>query len=558
MRALVINTSRMGDLIQCTPLFQGLQKQGFEVTLLYSGGFRDIAQLLGGVDRLIHFPISGVVTPLIVPQGEFADSFRLLDRLILRLRRLEFDLVINATHSRYSGFLTVLAGGKETVGLSADGRDKRQVTGSWAQYYFHSQVARGLNRFNMVDIHRKLGGVATNHPVKLNVPEAARRRAIEMLGHNAAGDGLLVGVVPGASTPEKTLPVETFALGLKMLQQELPVLPVILGAATDVGVADRLAKLLPEALNLCGKTDIATLAGVISRCRLLLTNDTGPMHIAAAVGTPVVDVSLGSALAYETAPYGEGHYVIEARIGCHPCLPKMRCSHLSCRLLTPPNVIAAVARAALTKTRPELGTGAADLPVNVFCTTFDRDGYQGLRPLIRRPLTAADIFQTALRELWKRALDGKPIPMDQFDDSTAAGLSSLYGQPATSLNLEGALEGVEKLGEIARIGAGTADELAKVGGDPSHIATLKEFAAALEEIDRGVAQIAYARPETMPLTAQFINSKENLVSDDLVSLAKETAHLFGQLAEWCDALARSVRALTRPFIRADGAAVEAA
>ena len=108
-------------------------------------------------------------------------------------------------------------------------------------------------------------------------------------------------------------------------------------------IAIRL-RLAQGCLNLAGKTDLAQLAELYRRCALLITNDSGPMHIAAAVGTPVVAI-FGPTDPALTGPYGKQHVVLRAGIPCSPCL-KPYCTHtprMECMsLVTVEQVLAAV------------------------------------------------------------------------------------------------------------------------------------------------------------------------------------------------------------------------
>ena len=72
-------------------------------------------------------------------------------------------------------------------------------------------------------------------------------------------------------------------------------------------------------LNLVGRTDLPTLAGVLAQCRALLTNDSGAMHFAAALGLPIV-VMFGPTRERETHPIGERHAVLTSRVWCRPCM----------------------------------------------------------------------------------------------------------------------------------------------------------------------------------------------------------------------------------------------
>jgi hypothetical protein len=95
-----------------------------------------------------------------------------------------------------------------------------------------------------------------------------------------------------------------------------------------------------------GATTVSELAALLARCQVLVTNDTGPMHVAAAVGTRVVDISTGPVFVHETGPYGDGHFVIESRLDCFPCVAGSECCHIACRDdITPEDVAALTAHA---------------------------------------------------------------------------------------------------------------------------------------------------------------------------------------------------------------------
>ena len=75
-------------------------------------------------------------------------------------------------------------------------------------------------------------------------------------------------------------------------------------------------------IDLTGKTDLLQLAAVLEHCRLLITNDTGTMHVAAAVGTPVVAI-FGPTDPKTTGPWGEGHAIVKKEVDCSPCLKRV-------------------------------------------------------------------------------------------------------------------------------------------------------------------------------------------------------------------------------------------
>ena len=532
-RVLVINIARMGDLIHSTPLMQGLREQGYEVTLLYSDGFKSIAPLLAGPHHLIPIRLAEIVIPLTTPHGQIGVSYRELSDLVAQLREPRFDLAVNITHTRYSAGLTRLINARDTLGMTLDNRGSRQIKGAWASYYFNSILNRNFNRFNLVDLHRLTGGVPKCYPVKLTLPAVTAPPVTADSQLSTLNSQLLIGLVPGASTPEKRWPVESFTDAITIVSKHRPIQPVILGAPGEKLLTDRLAELLPEAVNLGGKTDVPTLADVISKLDLLVTNDTGPMHIAAAVGTKVVDVTLGSAMAVESAPYGTGHFVIEPRISCFSCLPKLRCSHLSCHRLISPSIVASVIETALNGDAP-LNTELAECStVKIYRTAFDNDGLLTLEPLNRVPETLADVVSIALRVLWKWALNENQTPVQTAETEIEQIRTKMTPQP---LSASPAIEDLKLefrwLEAIATKGKETAQRISILGSDARKVAEVKTLGRTLSEIDEQVAQLAYSRPELMPLVAQFTYAKQSIDSTDLTELATQTAKVYNDLLVW--------------------------
>jgi ADP-heptose:LPS heptosyltransferase len=103
------------------------------------------------------------------------------------------------------------------------------------------------------------------------------------------------------------------------------------------------------AINLAGSTTVGLLPALLSKASLLITNDSGPMHIAAAAGTPVVAL-FGPTSAVLTGPYGAGHRVLTGQVPCSPCFSRV-CRHspeMECLHLIKPNNVAEAARHVLT------------------------------------------------------------------------------------------------------------------------------------------------------------------------------------------------------------------
>lgn len=136
------------------------------------------------------------------------------------------------------------------------------------------------------------------------------------------GSAPRLGICSGAEYgPAKRWPAERFAAAANAVMTENPACQATLfGVEGDAGIADTIADSLPEGRfrNLVGKTTLGELMGELSRCSVLLTNDTGTMHLAALLGVPVVAV-FGSTDPHWTGPLGSGHAVVRRHVECSPC-----------------------------------------------------------------------------------------------------------------------------------------------------------------------------------------------------------------------------------------------
>jgi len=563
-RALVVNIARMGDLIQSASLLSGLKKHGYEVTLLFSAAFCKVAKMLPDIDRAISFPLTSIVMPLIQPNGRLADSYIALKELTDRLHSDGYDLVVNITHTHFSAALCRLIDGKRTIGMTLDKQGQKLVNGRWTNYYLNANLNRHYNRFNLVDIHYKLGCIIDGDEknVNANVDDNANvnandnynGRALRLkvsaeafqktkyLVRNVQSKARLIGIVPGASTVEKRWPAENFAEMLKILGAQLSIYPLIFGAESESELCASVAAHIPAALNLAGKTDLALLAALIKQCDLLITNDTGPMHIAAAVGTPVLDISLGSAMAEETAPYGVGHIIVEPRLDCFPCLPKMRCGHHSCHKSVSAQFAAELAQSMLTNEFCDAIAARYAIDAKTYRTAFDVDGFLKLTSLFRDELTPRAMLNAILKEVWKDVLDGRfEAVKDISAGDIAAQIMNEYSLDNYGFVRDWMLNfrlALDELKSLAQEGQGIAGRLKMICGRNGQIAQISELGKRSADIDADIIRLAYKERDLMPLATQFTYAKDGIDGADLHSLASQTEQLYAELAWNCQVVGR--------------------
>ncbi|HNV00296.1 MAG TPA: glycosyltransferase family 9 protein, partial [Verrucomicrobiota bacterium] len=260
-------------------------------------------------------------------------------RELARMRRARYDLVIDLQALARSSLIAWLARGRLTIGLD----DTREG----ASALYDIRVPRPSPTTHAVDwylavlrlleipVHRDFVWL----PERVEVADRIRARW-------PGGQMDWVGISPGARWENKRWPAERYAALVARLAEECPQLRfAVLGAASDRALAEAVCAGRPDrCVNLAGQISLPEMVEWIRRCRVLVSNDTGPMHVAAALGTPVVAL-FGPTDPRRTGPYDQVDHVLQHPLACVPCL-KSRCSHappLEClRLISVDQVCEAV------------------------------------------------------------------------------------------------------------------------------------------------------------------------------------------------------------------------
>jgi hypothetical protein len=213
--------------------------------------------------------------------------------------------------------------------------------------------ARQVNRLHLSDVFRHLA------PATLPEP----RPATLALGQEEPVIALQV----ATRHSRRTWPLEAFTRLAGLLVDKLGGRVWLLGTTDERPQGESLRQgLTPEqrerVVNLQGKTDLQELAARLREAHLLVSGDTGTLHLAAAMGTRTLGVFLGPASCFETGPYGEGHYVFQAEPPCHPCAEAgAGCPEPICQAMIPPDVVADLAVSLCTEgeifTLPRLPAG---------------------------------------------------------------------------------------------------------------------------------------------------------------------------------------------------------
>lgn len=315
MRVLVIQLARFGDLVQTRRLLQSLRADaGAEVHLCLDRSLAGLAAIL--YPGVVLHPVVAHGTGLarLDPAGQ---SGALLAANVAAFRKLAgagFDLVYNLNFSPLNFRLaSIFELGRVRGHVWQNGQEE---VGQWARLAMRWSAMRRIG-LNIADFW------AWHHPAP--VPP-------EVVNPPAHGRGGGLGVVLAGRESRRSLPPRELAgLVTALVSCRSDCTLTLLGSASETRVAHQLLRELPpriasSAVDLSGKTDYADLYRIVGGFDLLLTPDTGTMHLAAALGIPVLATFLSSAWCWETGPYGLGHRVLQAVTDCLPCLESQPCA----------------------------------------------------------------------------------------------------------------------------------------------------------------------------------------------------------------------------------------
>jgi ADP-heptose:LPS heptosyltransferase len=309
-RILLLRLERIGDLLMTLGALELVHARApeAEIHLVVGRWNESLARLVPGLAS-----VETLDAPWLAREPGGGMRVAALVRRVRGWRVRRFDLAVNFEPDIRSNLLLALSGAPLRVGYGSGGGGAlltRALT-----YVPSAHTADNAARL----VDAALPGYASPAPfARLRVPEDARRRAGEVL--EAAPPGrTLIGIHPGGGRPVKQWPLDRFAEVAVRLARENHAVIVLTGSREDRSMVDRVeARLAPD-----------VLAGLLERLAVLVTGDTGPMHLAAAVGTPVVAV-FGPSDPARYGPLVDGARVVTADLWCRPCnrvrLPPARCA----------------------------------------------------------------------------------------------------------------------------------------------------------------------------------------------------------------------------------------
>ncbi|MBL8038956.1 MAG: lipopolysaccharide heptosyltransferase II [Nitrospira sp.] len=328
-RILLIKPSSLGDIVHTFPVVSAMKAQwpGAHLTWVVKRQWAELVRRAEGVDRV--WPMDMTV------------SGWLREGLALRAER--FDLAIDLQGLFRSGVLAWFSGAPIRVGF-ANGREG-------SPWFYTDRVPVANSDVHAVDRYLSLvDALGVRCPEKRRFQftfqdeDVATVRAI-CRRHGFPVDRPWIAMNIGARWPTKRWPLTAFAAVLDQLHESYREPVVIIGSSEERLYANQLRTLTASPfIDLCGEIPLGCLPALLSTASAMITNDSGPMHVASALGVPVVAM-FGPTSAVRTGPYGDGHSVLTGQVPCSPCfsrvcrhVPELECLHR----ITPTHVVDAI------------------------------------------------------------------------------------------------------------------------------------------------------------------------------------------------------------------------
>ncbi|MBI5345719.1 MAG: lipopolysaccharide heptosyltransferase II [Chlamydiae bacterium] len=293
----------IGDLVMALPVLTNLKKNFPEakITALVKSSIGPVLQHFSDIDEIIFF--------------EKGDKL-----LAKKLQSKNFDLAILLTNSFSSAYLFYKAKIKNIVGFKNELRS----------FFLDFKIKRSKESYNQhlvltyLELLKPLNCKIFSTKPHLVITTEEVKHAKKLLEELKISNKTIIGLNPGAAFGEaKCWPMSRYKEVAKKLLQDPNNGVIVFGDNKQRDLIDECFKDVPEIINLSGKTGLRELMALISLCDVFLTNDSGPMHIAAALNIPLVAI-FGSTSEVLTGPCSDSAIVINKKVKCSPCF-KRKC-----------------------------------------------------------------------------------------------------------------------------------------------------------------------------------------------------------------------------------------
>jgi len=332
-RILVVRTDRIGDVLLSTPVIKVLRQKFPQayISMMVSPYARDIIEGNPCLDEVIVYNKEGKHKGLL-GSLKFAS----------RLKKKKFDLAIILHPTNRVHLLTFLAGIPERLGYN------RKLGFLLTRSIEHAKQKGQMHEaeYNL-ELLGDLGITGDACDLFMPVRDDSEKWAEDLFNKEGIRDtDKILAINPGASCPSKIWPAERFAEAAEKLSQRYNFKIIILGGPKDMHLADKVSREIKiKATNLSGRTSVNQMASILRRSALFISNDSGPVHIASALGTPVISIfgrNQPGLSPRRWGPLGKRDKYLHKEVGCIQCLAHNCVKEFAClKAITVEDVLAA-------------------------------------------------------------------------------------------------------------------------------------------------------------------------------------------------------------------------
>ena len=352
-RILAIRLDNLGDVLVTTPAIHAIKTSlpGVELSLLASSVGAQVARLNPDIDEVIVYE-----APWMDPWQTLPQNSRREQQVIVKIKERQFDgaIIFTSYHqsSLPAAYLCYLADIPLRLAASIDGPGSLLTTRHKHPERIMHEVERGLDLVNAI-------GLSTSSlDLVLKVPIKAREKVYEFLSvQNVEPFCPLLVIYPGCSMPARTYPYEMYSQVIDLVIERLGARVVVTGTQDEQVLVEQVLDKVQEhhrkaILTCAGTLPFPEFSALIEAADLMITNNTGPMHIAAAVKTPVVALFALTNLPEQWGPWHVPHRQLYHDVSCRICYNRICPFNQECLRMVTPELVVDAAKELLLESIP--------------------------------------------------------------------------------------------------------------------------------------------------------------------------------------------------------------
>ncbi|MCL1827436.1 MAG: glycosyltransferase family 9 protein [Candidatus Cloacimonetes bacterium] len=402
MRVLVINLTRMGDLIQTIGLINAIHQQSpnARIDLLVMKSFAPIVGHFDHINEVISFDeeVFGANIP-----NDVWTAYAEMSKMIAYLNQNDYHSIYNPIISQQSSIITYLVKAEHKFGMQITATKEQKMTCDFSSYLLANQHSLGDFSFNLVDIFAGMTGRQTD-PSGYNLKVfPADKESIKTISEKVRAAGKpVIGFHIGASASNKAWNIEYYRKVIDILLVAEKYSLILFGGYKEKDFEYAFTDIRHSLFfNLIGAFKLNELIAAIDIIDLMVTNDTGPMHIATALKKPVIDISLGPVSKWESGPYNQNALIIEANLDCHPCNFSFECPHWNCHHCITPDIVVNAVEYMFS------GTLKPHPDVRFFTTAIDQFSFLSFTPRFAETISRKEYIFLLKRFVWSLYFRGQ-------------------------------------------------------------------------------------------------------------------------------------------------------